>query len=66
MNNPEQNTENNDILCPQTGNYCYRTPQCALSEATGKTMCAEWVLKQREEGKREHEANAQSTSTHRK
>lgn len=47
-------------ICPIRNQPCARTPECApkLAEYQGVTFCEEWVLKQREEGRKNLEANS--------
>lgn len=37
-------------ICPVTQHPCTRDEACRLTEETGRTMCAEWVLKQQQIG----------------
>lgn len=51
------------MICPVTKQECARiNPVCEYREnqSTGTTLCAEWVLKQREQGRKELEESHQS------
>lgn len=51
--------------CPVRNQPCARTPECQpkLGEYQGATFCEEWVLKQREQGRKESEANSTRPAT---
>jgi hypothetical protein len=55
-------------ICPIRKQPCAREPICLYKEDTmlGNTMCAEWVLKQQLEGRREHASKSQDTAKNRK
>lgn len=54
-------------LCPITTHPCAREPQCKKThQDQGSTHCAEWVLKQRIEGRKqlEQDRNGKASTTH--
>lgn len=50
------NPEDYRWICPITSKLCAHKIPCLLTEETGKSNCREWVLRQREAGKKAIEA----------
>lgn len=51
------------MICPITQQTCTRTPNCNPTRPDqGDTFCAEWLIKQQIQGRKELEANTPKTS----